>query len=332
MGGDHGPSVVVPAVLQSLAKHNDVKITLIGDQDKINQQLRKYSNKNLQIIHTDESIAMDESPVSALRNKRKSSMRLAIKEVSNGQADACVSAGNTGALMVISMFVLKTLPGVERPALIGTLPTRSGKPVNVLDLGANVSCTPGQLFQFAIMGSVLSKTVDMVESPKVALLNVGTEDIKGNELVKQTAELLKSSPLINFVGYVEGDSLFYGDVDVVVCDGFVGNVALKTTEGVIKLLTHYLKETFKSSFVAMILAFFAKKLFKRIKKKIDPDEHNGASLIGLRGPVIKSHGGAGEKAFHHAIEEAIRQVKSQLTQNITKGLPDLSIQSENTNL
>jgi phosphate acyltransferase len=321
MGGDHGPSVIVPAAWQVLAANKNLHLILVGDRDRLEHQLRglgSYDSARLTIQHASQRVEMYESPAVALRTKKDSSMRVAINLVKEGKADACVSAGNTGALMATARFVLKTLPGIDRPAIISSFPTvQNNRHVRMLDLGANVDSTPENLFQFAIMGSVLASAVDNIENPKICLLNIGEEDIKGNELVKQAAVLLSQSQLINYAGYIEGDRVYKGDVDVVVCDGFVGNVALKIMEGVATMISQLLKSSFNENIFTKIVALLALPVLKGLKKRIDPDRYNGASLLGLQGIVIKSHGGAKQHAFVYAIEAAMIQVEKNIIQRIS---------------
>lgn len=321
MGGDYGPPVVVPAALQVLAAHQHVCLILVGNQDLLHAELqkfrKKYDENRLLIQHASQCIEMHESPAHALRTKKDSSMRVAVNLVKEDKAQACVSAGNTGALMATARFVLKTLPGIDRPAIISTFPTMPGiKNMRMLDLGANVDASVELLFQFAIMGSVLAAAVDNIEHPKVCLLNIGHEDIKGNEQVKQIAQLLASSKLINYGGFVEGDQIYAGDADVVVCDGFVGNVALKTTEGVAKFIGKLLKEAFTRNGITKLVGLIAHPVLMSLVKRIDPDHYNGATFIGLRGIVIKSHGAAKKNAFAHAIEEAMIQVDKKILARI----------------
>lgn len=318
MGGDHGPSVIVPAALQMLAKHNVLHLILVGNEEILKKELQARDANNharVTIRHTSQCVEMGESPAVALRTKKDSSMRVAINLVKEGEANACVSAGNTGALMATARFVLKTLPGIDRPAIISTFPTRAGKKnMRMLDLGANVDCSAEHLLQFAVMGSVLAHAVDNIENPTVCLLNIGEEDIKGNEQVKEAAQLLASSNAINYTGYIEGDKLFSGQADVIVCDGFVGNVALKTSEGVASFIKYLIKEAFLSNIFTKCIAVLALPVIKSLNKRIDPDRYNGASLIGLQGIVIKSHGGAKAQAFAYAIEEAMIQVEKDISQ------------------
>lgn len=320
MGGDYGPSVVVPAALQILHQHRDLRIILVGDEILLKQQLvalKSKENENLSIRHASQKVEMDELPSHALRSKKDSSMRVAINLVKQGIAQACVSAGNTGALMATARFVLKTLPGIDRPAISAVLPTaKPDKKVRVLDLGANVDSEVEYLLQFAIMGSVLSSEVDGIPRPSIALLNIGAEEIKGNEQVKKAAQLLADTPGINYIGYIEGDEIFKGIADVVVCDGFVGNVALKVTEGVAKLIGLYIKQAFKRSWLTRLPGLLARHVLNRVKKQMDPERYNGASLVGLQGIVIKSHGSANVLAFSNAIEAAILEIEKDIPQRI----------------
>lgn len=319
MGGDYGPPVVIPASLQVLKKYPTLNLILVGDSGVLQKELQNqnYDKSRLVIQHASQKVQMDELPSQALRLKKDSSMRVAINLVKAGHAEACVSAGNTGALMATARFVLKTLPGIDRPAIISTFPTISGKNVRILDLGANVDSSAEHLFQFAIMGSVLASAVDNIKTPKVCLLNIGHEDIKGNELVKQTAQLLSQSRTVNYAGYIEGDQIYQGNTDVVVCDGFVGNVALKVSEGVAIFIRNLLKEGYTRNWLTKIAALISMPILKSLIKRIDPDRYNGASFIGLPGIVIKSHGGAKVQAFAHAIEEAVVQIEKNIPQRIS---------------
>ena len=325
MGGDFGPSVVSKAAVGFLEQHQNVSLILVGDQDAINSELKKLNTETyerLKIQHTTQKVEMDEPPSQALRNKKDSSMRVAINLVKEGVADAAVSAGNTGALMATGRYVLKTLPGIDRPAITSLMPSMQGK-TYMLDLGANVGCSSQHLLQFAVMGAVLASAVDNIERPKVGLLNIGEEEIKGNEQVKEAHEVLRQSDL-NYIGYVEGDDIYCGDVEVVVCDGFVGNVSLKTSEGVAKIITHYAKQEFTRNLFTKICGFFALPVLKAFKTRIDPRRYNGASLLGLRGVVIKSHGGADAYSFQHAIDiariEASQQVPKKIESHIEEYL------------
>jgi phosphate acyltransferase len=324
MGGDHGPSVIVPAALQVLKSYSTLRLILVGDQNLLRASLKDHLNESRLIIHhASQKVEMDEPPAQALRFKKDSSMRVAINLVKEGKADACVSAGNTGALMATARFVLKTLPGIDRPAIVSTFPTISGKNVRMLDLGANVDSSAENLFQFAIMGSTLASAVDNIDKPKVCLLNIGEEDIKGNEQVKETAQLLSSSPHLNYSGYIEGNRIYNGDIDVVVCDGFVGNVALKSSEGIAVLIGKIIKQEFKRNWLTKLAALIALPVMKSVVKRIDPDRYNGATLVGLQGTVIKSHGGASTPAFVSAIKEAIVQADKNIPKLINSKIEQL---------
>ncbi len=309
MGGDHGPSVTVPAALAFLHDVPDARVIVVGTEDVLKKAIAGAPPgvvSRITVHAASEVVAMDEPPADALRKKKDSSMRVAINLVKDGTAHACVSAGNTGALMAIARFVLKTLPGIDRPAIASQLPTRKGV-VTALDLGANVNCSPEQLVQFAAMGSALCSAVERIERPSVGLLNIGEEDIKGNELVKETGELLKHSGL-NFVGNVEGDDIFKGTTDVVVCDGFVGNVALKTTEGLAGMLSDFLKREFTRNPLTKLSALVAYPVLRAFRRRVDPRRYNGATLVGLRGVVVKSHGGTDVFGFQQAIRKAHTEV------------------------
>jgi len=320
MGGDHGVVVTVPAAISMLKKHSNLYLILVGFDGSIKEQLKKYhsvDHPRIIIQHASQIVAMDELPTSALRYKKDSSMRVAINLVKDGIAEACVSAGNTGALMATAKFVLKMLPGVDRPALTALIPTYDEKKsVRVLDLGANVDCCSDHLYQFAVMGSVLVSAVEGIDNPKVGLLNIGGEDIKGNDQVKQGAKLLSASKHINYCGYVEADNIFEGVADVVVCDGFVGNVALKAMEGITKLFSFYMKKAFKRNLYTRFAKFISIPALLTLKKELDPGKHNGASFLGLQGIVIKSHGSANSSAFANAIKEAMLEVKNNVPQLI----------------
>ena len=314
MGGDHGPGVVVPAALKFRARNPHVDLILVGDEARIAACLGQAPRDGIRIHHTTQEVGMDEAPSKALRGKKDSSMRVAIDLVKNGEAGACVSAGNTGALMATARFVLKTLPCVDRPGIITAVPSVHGH-THMLDLGANVDCTAEHLFQFAVMGSELVSAVDGIAKPRVALLNIGQEEIKGNEQVKQAHELLARSGL-NYIGYVEGDGIFLEDLDLVVTDGFVGNVALKCSEGVAKFVRHSLTNQFKRNLFTRIAGLAALPILKSFRRTMDPRRYNGASLVGLRGIVIKSHGGADEMAFENAIYIAEKEILANIPQRI----------------
>lgn len=319
MGGDHGVQVTVSAAIERAASDPHCRFVLVGLEDSIKSELAcsgASGNPQLRVHHASECVGMDEPPATALRAKKDSSMRVAIDLVKSGEAQACVSAGNTGALMAISRFVLKTLPGIDRPAIAGILPTVKGH-VHILDLGANVDCTAEHLLQFGIMGAELVASVENKPRPSVGLLNIGEEDIKGNDVVKDAAVLLRESGL-NFYGNVEGNDIYKGTTDVVVCDGFVGNVALKTSEGLAQMLGTYLREEFGRNLLTKMLGLVALPVISAFKRRVDHRRYNGASLLGLRGVVIKSHGSADVLAFGCAIEHAIDEVRTGVLAHITE--------------
>jgi len=322
MGGDHGLAVTIPAALSFLDQRTDASIVLVGDHQRIRQELearRRTDDPRIRVRHASEVVDMDDPPAVALRTKRDSSMRVAIDLVKAGEADACVSAGNTGALMAISRFVLKMMPGVERPAIASMVPTMRGR-CCVLDLGANVDCTAVHLLQFAVMGAALYSIVEKVERPSVGLLNIGEEDIKGNEVVKQAGELLKASGL-NYYGNVEGYDIYKGTTDVVVCDGFVGNVFLKSSEGLARMLAPYLQEEFKRNIFTKLVAAASMPVINAFRRRVDPRRLNGASLLGLRGIVVKSHGSADAFAFEVAVNRAWEEANRGILERIRHYLP-----------
>lgn len=324
MGGDHGVRVTVPAAIDWSRRDPRCSFVLVGAEDQIQGELQRAgasADARLRIHHATEVVTMDEPPANALRGKKDSSMRVAIDLVKSGAAQACVSAGNTGALMAISRFVLKTLPGIDRPAIAGILPTLTGH-VHILDLGANVDCTAEHLLQFGIMGAELVASVEHKARPTVGLLNIGTEDIKGNDVVKEAAGLLRTSGL-NFHGNVEGDDIYKGTTDVVVCDGFVGNVALKTSEGLAQMLATYLRQEFGRNLLTKLAGLMAMPVIKAFKGRVDHRQYNGASLLGLRGIVIKSHGSADAYAFGFAIEHAIDEVRTGVLAHISERMAAL---------
>lgn len=327
MGGDRGPSVTVPAAFQLLKKYQNVELILVGNQEVLNAAMAMYDHDNgpfrqrLIIRHASQEVLMDELPSRALRTKKDSSMRVAINLVKEGVAQACVSAGNTGALVATARFVLKTLPGIDRPAIITQMPTKiPGKSVNILDLGANVDSSADYLCQFAIMGAVLASVVDNTSNPRVALLNIGSEEIKGNDQIKMAAQILSKNKDINYSGFIEGDSVFKGNIDVVVCDGFVGNVWLKAIEGALQLVAFYAKKNMMRNFFTKIIALLALPMFKKIQRELDPEKYNGATLIGLQGVVVKSHGGANMVAFFHALERAVLEAEKKVPERIRNEL------------
>ena len=332
MGGDHGADTVIPAAINILKHRDEVRLVLVGDQALLEERLSQAgfngSNDRLIIHHASEIVDMDESPSRALRFKKDSSMRVAINLVKDGTAQACVSAGNTGALMATARYVLKTLPGIDRPAISSAIPSIEGF-TEVLDLGANVDCSAEHLFQFAVMGSVLASAVHGLDNPRVGLLNIGEEEIKGNDQVKEAARLLAGSSL-NYIGFVEGNDIFKGGVDVVVCDGFVGNVALKTSEGVAKMVSHFMREAFSRNLLTKLAGAIAMPVLKAFRSRIDPRRYNGASLLGLRGIVIKSHGGADAFAFENAINVAMLEVEKAVPDRIDHLLEDLLTERQTT--
>jgi len=319
MGGDHGPHVTVPAALNFLRSNADVDVVLVGLRDAIEAELKARGarpNPHLRVHHASEVVLMDESPASALRNKKDSSMRVAVDLVKSGEAHACVSAGNTGALMAISRFVLKMLPGVDRPAIIAALPSIRGS-TYVIDLGANVDCGPEHLLQFAIMGATLVAAVEHKDRPSVGLLNIGEENIKGNEVVKRAAELLRGSDL-NFIGNIEGDGIYKGEADVVVCDGFVGNVMLKASEGIVQMVRAYIREEFMRSILTRLVGAIVMPVLHAFRRRLDPRRFNGATLLGLRGIVVKSHGSADVFGFARAIERALEEVRNEVLHRLIR--------------
>lgn len=319
MGGDHGPHVTIPAALRALNQNDEINVVLVGLAEVIEAELHAHKanvGPRLRIHHASEVVAMDESPQSALKNKKDSSMRVAINLVKSGEAHACVSAGNTGALMATARFVLKTLPGIDRPAIASTLPSEKGH-TYMLDLGANADCTAEHLLQFAIMGAMLVSCVEHKERPSVGLLNIGSEEIKGNEVVKQAGELLRASHL-NFYGNIEGDDIFKGTTDLVVCDGFAGNVALKASEGLAHMMGGFLANEFKRNLFTKLAALIAMPVLRAFKGRLDPRQYNGASFLGLRGIVVKSHGGADSFSFLQAINTAIEEARSGVLRRITE--------------
>ena len=316
MSGDLGAEVVVRAAAVTLRKYRNLELLLVGDRDELERMAGDIvgNDSRLRIEHASEVVAMSEPPADALRKKKDSSMRVAINLVKNGTADACVSAGNTGALMATAKFVLKMLPGIDRPAIIAELPAMGGS-VHMLDLGANTQATADHLFQYAVMGSIVATDIAGVDKPRSGLLNIGSEDIKGHETVREAATMLAESTL-NYVGFIEGTDLTSGKVDVVVTDGFTGNVALKTMEGTVVLGKHYLRRAFKRSWLTKLQAILAGSVLRSLNAELDSRNYNGATLAGLNGLVIKSHGGADAYAFQHAIDTAIVEVRNPLPQQI----------------
>ena len=324
MGGDGGPKIIMPSVKEFLLENRSVKIDVYGDEKILSKYLNifdKNISKNLTIIHTDEKVLSEDSPSHALRHKKNSSMSMAIKSVKDKNAQACVSAGNTGALMAISRFILGTLDGIDRPAIESMLPSLNGH-THVLDLGANIDSKAEHLYQFAVMGSALSSVLDEKENPTIGLLNVGEESIKGNTQVKDAHDLLLSSSL-NYVGFVEGDDIFCGNIDVIVCDGFVGNIALKASEGTAKFITSKLKNEFKKNIFTKISGILSMIVLNSFKKVADPRKYNGASLLGLKGIIVKSHGGADSFAFNNSLKIALKEVNKDVPSCIDKKLKEI---------
>ncbi len=329
MGGDYGPKVVVPAALQAAAEFADVDLVLVGSEPAIEAALGRTSaalDGRIAVRHASQRVEMDDLPSQVLRSKRDSSMRVALDLVRDGEADACVSAGNTGALMATARFVLKTLPGIDRPAIVSALPTKTGH-THVLDLGANVESTSRHLFEFAVMGSVLASAVDEIVRPSVGLLNIGQEDTKGDERVKEAARLLTASNL-HYIGFVEGDDIYRGTVNVVVCDGFAGNVALKSSEGVAHMISDLIRDEFERTMASRLAGLLARPVLRRLAARMDPRSYNGASFVGLRGIVIKSHGSADVVAFKRAILEAVAEIRKNVPERISEHIASVLVEKE----
>ena len=321
MGGDRGLSATIPAALEIVARHSRVRLILVGDARRIERRLEAAGaggHARLEVAGASEIVEMDDSPAFALRKKKDSSMRVAINLVQDGRADACVSSGNTGALLATARFVLKTIPGIDRPAICASLPRMDGQ-TYVLDLGANVDSPPEILLQFGLMGSLLVNCLEGEANPTVGLLNIGVEDIKGNDTIKAAAKLFKHSAL-NYVGYIEADDIYAGDTDLVVCDGFVGNVALKATEGAAQMIMGAIREEFGRSVATRASGLLAKPVLGAIRQRLDHRRYNGASLLGLKGSVVKSHGSADAMAFRCAVEVGIKEVSKGLVRKIENAL------------
>jgi len=329
MGGDHGPSVTVAAAVAFAHREPDVEFLLVGLESVIHAELKKHHAEHhprIKVIHATEVVEMDDPIEIALRRKKDSSMRVAVTQVKEGRAQACVSAGNTGALMAVSRYVLKTMQSVDRPAISGMLPNQKNLPTYMLDLGANVDCEPLHLHQFAIMGSALVSALEGKERPSIGLLNVGEEDIKGNDVVKKTAQLLRADHergLLNFYGNVEGNDIFKGTTDIVVCDGFVGNVTLKAAEGLGRFVKTTLTDSFKSNPLNMLGALIARGALKSISKTMNPSNYNGGCLLGLRGLVFKSHGSADKYSYEWAIQRAFDAAKNDVLTRISTSMAKL---------
>lgn len=323
MSGDRGPQVVVAAAVFIAQQYPDLHLYLVGHEGLLQDLLKsdpayRTLSSQLHTVHADEVVSMDDPPVLALRNKKNSSMRIAINMVKNGEADACVSAGNTGALMATARFVLRMIAGIDRPAICCALPSEQGH-TYMMDLGANVDCTSEHLYQFALMGSVLVNAIDDIASPRIGLLNIGEEEIKGNDVVKQASQLLSKSKL-NYIGFVEGNDIFGKKADVIVADGFVGNVSLKTIEGVAKFISDILLQEFKRNWLTRIIGLLALPTLRRFKRRVDPRRYNGASLLGLQGIVVKSHGSADKVAFANAIKIAMLEVQHNVIGVISRNI------------
>lgn len=322
MGGDFGPRVTVPAALDALRRHPSLEILLVGHRQQIIpilDRLNQLDHPRLELLHAETVVAMDEKPAFALRRRRDSSMYQALTSVAEGRACACISAGNTGALMVMGRAILQMLPGIDRPAITSAVPTLNGH-CHMLDLGANVDCSAEHLLQFAIMGSVMLRAVEQIDSPTVALLNIGAEEIKGNEQVKLASRLLAEQADLNYIGFVEGDGVFSGKADLVVCDGFVGNIALKSSEGLARLIGRKVRTSFTRNLYRRLLAVLARPIIQELQHQLDPGKRNGASLLGLQGIVIKSHGSANRHCFSHAIDQAVSEVEMNIPVRISEQL------------
>lgn len=324
MGGDFGPRSIVQACIASLSATPSLHLTLVGQPSLLEELIASHpavDRARLTVTAASETIGMDEKPAAALRGKPDSSMRVALELLRDGKVQACVSAGNTGALMALSRYVLKTLPGIDRPAMVAAIPTQKGY-CQLLDLGANVDCSAEHLFQFAVMGSVAAEALG-VARPRVALLNIGTEDIKGNQQVKLAATLLQGARGLNYVGFIEGDGLCRGEADVVVCDGFVGNILLKSSEGLATMIATRIEALFRQNLVSRMVGALALPLMRRLQADLAPARHNGASFLGLQGIVVKSHGSAGVEGFQSAIARALIEIQENLPQRLHGRLEDL---------
>lgn len=321
MSGDRGPSVAVAAAEDAIRRNEALNLILVGNQNELKALLRS-EHPRIRLVEATDVVRMNERPSHALRHKQNSSMAVALQLVRDGEAQGCVSAGNTGALMVFGRSILRMYPGIERPAITKLIPSLRGR-CHVLDLGANVDATAENLYQYALMGSLMATAVNDLPEPRVALLNVGEEEIKGNEQVRLASHMLAQSDTLNYIGYVEGSDLFRDVADVVVCDGFVGNVALKTGEGVAGLLIEMLEQAFTRNLYGRLVGWLARPILGRVLKLMDPARHNGASLLGLQGVVIKSHGNASGRAMLSAIEQAVREVQLEVPRRINERLDDL---------
>ena len=315
MGGDHGPRVTVSALLESLKRHSNVSALLFGDRDELSPHLNSCRDQailsRIEVRHSESSVDNSDIPSAVIRNKRDSSMGLALQALSNNEADAFVSAGNTGAIMALGLYFVKPLPGITRPAICTAIPTASCRSY-VLDLGANLDTSATQLYQFALLGSLMAQELDAVESPVVRLLNVGEEENKGHAYIREAGTLLEAEPLINYCGYIEGNGIFEGGTDVVVCDGFSGNIALKTSEGLISMVTSLFRSIMGNSWLARLALLLVRNPLLKLKARLDPAIYNGAFFLGLNGVVVKSHGAASATAFSHALDVAIDAAEHNL--------------------
>lgn len=331
MGGDFGPSVTVPACIEFLRVHANAVLLLVGDSALIDPYLGKLNDvirNRIQIVHTSVHVLNESSPVDALRSAKDSSMYVAVNLVKQGQVDACVSGGNTGALLMIGRHLLKTIPGITKPAIVANIPYPvSGGSGLLLDVGANVSCDARNLQEFAIMGTVLWRAEHHDKLPRVALLNIGVEEHKGTEEVRQAARLLEKSAVLDFVGYIEGNELYSGKADVVVCDGFAGNLAIKTSEGVVKVLTSVIKRVICANLFSRLLGMLLSPVIKNLNAKVDPSQYNGASVLGLRGIIVKSHGNANVMGFQRAITQALQEVRSNIPSVIQEHMASIDANS-----
>ncbi|MBF0143529.1 MAG: phosphate acyltransferase PlsX [Magnetococcales bacterium] len=323
MGGDHAPTAVIDGAVEALASHPDAVFILVGQEEVIGRELARVGEvaSRFEVKLASQVVGMGEKPSVALRTLKDSSMRVGATLVKTGEADAFVSAGNTGALMATARYVLKTLPGIDRPAIASALPSIRGRTL-MLDLGANVDCTAEHLCQFALMGSVYASAVMGIERPRIGLLNIGEEEVKGNEVVKEAGDRLRRTTL-NFIGNVEATDIFVGDVDVVVCDGFVGNVSLKTSEGVAKMFSRFLREAFNESLMAKLGYLLAGPALRRFRTRVDARAYNGAKLMGLNGVVVKSHGSADAFAFANAIRVAVGLAVNRVNDRIQRHLAEI---------
>ncbi len=325
MGGDFGPHPVICAAQKIVSLHPNAEIFVVGHQDQLTPLLEKFKltdSTQMHLVHAPDIVSMDDKPSTVLRQKQQSSMWKALELVKMNQVDACVSCGNTGALMAIGRYLLKTFPGIDRPAICKAIPSRKGH-CYLLDLGANINCTAEQLAQFASMGSVLARVSDDNLSPSIGLLNIGEENIKGVEQVRLASDMLTNNKMLNYAGFVEGNAIYTGNVDVIVCDGFVGNIALKVSEGAATFLLESILDRFQSSLFGRLSGWFASPVLKQWREKYNPDRHNGACFLGLQGTVIKSHGSANDQGFYHALETAIDHVNKKVPEKINEQLEDM---------